>query len=74
MNNAFVLLMSDAVAARLQTNNTDTDAQVRELFRLAYSREASNKDIRQATPFVIKHGLSAYCRVVFNSNELLYVR
>ena len=74
MNNAFVLLMAEAMAERLQTNNTDTDAQVRELFRLAYSREAANKDIRQATPFIEKHGLSAYCRVVFNSNELLYVR
>ena len=74
MNNAFVLLMADAVATRLQTNNTDVDAQVRELFRLAYGREAESKDVRLATPFIEKHGLPAYCRVVFNSNELLYVR
>ncbi len=74
MNNAFVLLMADAVATRLQTNNTDVDAQVRELFRLAYGREAESKDVRLATPFIEKYGLPAYCRVVFNSNELLYVR
>jgi len=74
MNNAFVLLMADAVATRLQTNNADVDAQVRELFRLAYGREAESKDVRLARPFIEKHGLPAYCRVVFNSNELLYVR
>ncbi len=74
MNNDFVLLMSDAVATRLETNNPDVDAQVRELFRLAYGREAESKDIGLATPFINKHGLPAYCRVVFNSNELLYVR
>ena len=74
MNNAFVLLMADAVAERLQTNHADVDAQVRGLFRLAYSREPESKDVSLATPFIQKHGLAAYCRVVFNSNELLYVR
>ena len=74
MNNAFVLLMADSVATRLQTSNAGVDTQVRELFRLAYGREAESKDIGLAMPFISKHGLPAYCRVVFNSNELLYVR
>ena len=74
MNNAFVLLMADTAAKRLEMNDTDVVMQVRELFRLAYGREAESKDIRLATPFIEKHGLPAYCRVIFNSNELLYVR
>ncbi len=74
MNNAFVLLMADALSTRLQLNNSAAQSQVRELFRLAYGREAGEKDIRLATPFIQEHGLAAYCRVIFNSNELLYVR
>ena len=74
MNNDFVLLMADAVAARLERNHTAADAQVRQLIRLAYGREADRQDIGLAIPFIQEHGLAAYCRVVFNSNELLYVR
>lgn len=74
MNNQFVLSMADAAAARLQSSRTDTVEQVRELTRLAYGREAESQEIDRAIPFIREHGLAAYCRVVFNSNELLYVR
>jgi hypothetical protein len=74
MNNDFVLQMAEAAATRLQNNRTETEEQVRELIRLAYSREAESQDIDRAIPFIQEHGLAAYCRVVFNSNELLYVR
>jgi hypothetical protein len=74
MNNAFVLQMANALAERLQATEPDVEAQVRELFRLAYGREGASTDLARATPFIETHGLPAYCRVVFNSNELLYVR
>lgn len=74
MNNDFVLLMSEAAATRLQNNESETEAQVRQLIRLAYGREAENQDLERALAFIEEHGLAAYCRVVFNSNELLYVR
>ncbi|MFT5130421.1 MAG: hypothetical protein ACI8W8_004052, partial [Rhodothermales bacterium] len=74
MNNAFVLRMANALAERLQAHDSAVEAQVRQLFRLAYGREAESKDLHRAAPFIEKHGLPAYCRVVFNSNELLYVR
>ncbi|MEC7604491.1 MAG: DUF1553 domain-containing protein, partial [Planctomycetota bacterium] len=74
MNNDFVLRMSEATAARLEADRPDTGAQVRELILLAYGREAEQQEIDRAIPFIQEHGLAAYCRVVFNSNELLYVR
>ena len=74
MNNDFVLRMSEAAATRLQGNESETEAQVRQLIRLAYGREAEIQDLERALAFIEEHGLAAYCRVVFNSNELLYVR
>lgn len=74
MNNAFVMQMADATAARLRSNHTAPEQQIRQLLLLAYSREATRQDVDRALPFVRDHGLAAYCRVVFNSNELLYVR
>jgi hypothetical protein len=74
MNNEFVLEMAQAAAKDLETHQTSPKDQVRELIRRAYSREAEQQEIERAVPFIQKHGLSAYCRVVFNSNELLYVR
>lgn len=74
MNNAFVIRMANATAERLQTNHPDIESQVGALFRKAYGREAEHAELHRAAPFIEKHGLPAYCRVVFNSNELLYVR
>ena len=74
MNNDFVLRMAEAAATRLQEKHNGTADQVRELIRRAYGREAVSQDIDRAVPFIREHGLAAYCRVVFNSNELLYVR
>ena len=74
MNNAFVFQMAEATAIRLQQEHTEPAEQVKELMRLAYSRKAEKTEIARAIPFIKKHGLAAYCRVIFNSNELLYVR
>ena len=74
MNNDFVLRMSEATATRLEDDHPATGAQVGELIRLAYGREAEQHEVDRAIPFIQEHGLAAYCRVVFNSNELLYVR
>ncbi|MGB1926441.1 MAG: DUF1553 domain-containing protein, partial [Rubripirellula sp.] len=74
MNNEFVLAMAKATANRLETNQTKTEEQIRELFRIAYCREVEEQEIERSLPFIQAHGLAAYCRVVFNSNELLYVR
>lgn len=74
MNNEFVLAMAKATANRLETNQIKTEEQIRELFRIAYGREVEEQEIERSLPFIQAHGLAAYCRVVFNSNELLYVR
>lgn len=74
LNNSFTLRMSERFADRLQQEaGTDTSQQVRRLYELAYSRSPTPDELQGAHDFVGRHGLASLCRVVFNSNELLYV-
>jgi hypothetical protein len=74
LNNSFVLRMADAFAERVAREaGTEQDAQVRACLRLAYGREPAGDEAQQLAAFVREFGLPALCRVVFNSNEFLYV-
>jgi hypothetical protein len=75
MNNALVVSMAEAFALRLQHEvGTNTDLQIRRAYVLALGREASQEDLALSGPFIQEHGLAAWARVLFNTNQLLYVR
>ena len=75
MNNKFVLLMAEFMADRLRKEaGGSVEKQVEYACRIAFGRKAAKTDIDIGLPFIKEHGLSAYCRVIFNSNEMLYVR
>ncbi len=74
MNNSFVLRMSERLADRLRREaGDDVGAQVRRAYRLAYNREPDDEELSEAASFVAAQGLAELCRVIFNSNEFLYV-
>jgi len=75
LNNAFMLRMSGELARRIESDVPEADAarRIERAYRLAFSRPAKPEEITQGTAFVQQHGLPAFCRVVFNSNEFLYV-
>ncbi|MBS0207885.1 MAG: DUF1553 domain-containing protein [Planctomycetes bacterium] len=74
LNNAFVLRAADDCAASIRdTAGDDVPKQVEQLFRRAYHRSPADEESRVCQELVRTHGLAALCRVVFNSNELLYV-
>jgi hypothetical protein len=75
MNNSFVLRMSEALAERLQREaGDDPGRQVTRAYELTYGRPPRNEERALAVVFVREHGLSAFGRVLFNTNEFLYVR
>ena len=75
MNNDFVVNMSQAFAGRLESQaGLNAQQQVSLAYRLAYGRGAEEQAMKISVSFIQKHGLAAWCRVIFNSNELLYVR
>ena len=66
--------MADLFSKRVtQEVGNGVDKQVSLVFRLAYGRIARDDEIERASRFVKEHGLPALCRVVFNSNEFVFV-
>jgi hypothetical protein len=75
LNHSFTLDMSEAWAARLEREHpADVNGQIQRAFALAYNREPSANELRQSAGVIEKFGLRAFCRALFNTNELLYVR
>jgi hypothetical protein len=73
-NNSFVLRMADRFAARIEAATEPNDlARTREAYYLAFGRLPSEDELRDTGAFIRQHGLAALCRVIFNSNEFLYV-
>lgn len=73
-NNEFLLRQSQAFADRLREEvGSVTSQQVVRAFELAYGRRPDGKEQEHAEQFVNAQGLFALCRVIFNSNEFLYV-
>jgi hypothetical protein len=74
MNTSFVLRMSDRFAERLQLEaGDDVKAQITIGFRLAYGRDPRAVEIGPCHDFIAENSLAAFCRVLFNANEFLYV-
>jgi hypothetical protein len=75
LNHRFTLDMAKAFATRIisETSDSDPQAQVRRAFAHAFSREPSTHEIEQAEALIQPHGLEAFCRALFNSNEFIYL-
>ncbi|MEL6110254.1 MAG: DUF1553 domain-containing protein [Planctomycetota bacterium] len=75
LNHRFTIDMADSIASRLEAEvGGDVREQLRRLFRLGYSREPSDAELREGESFIAEHQLSAYCRVFLNTAELIYVK
>ena len=74
LNNSFVLRMSQRFAERVrQEAGEPLDAQTALVALLAWGRPPGADEQELAHAFARAHGLAAYCRVILNSNEFLYV-
>ena len=72
-NNDFVLRHSEHFAARVEQVGTDTPSRVKAAVRLAFQRAATPEEVRAMTAYADQHGLPALGRVLFNSNEFLFI-
>ncbi len=74
MNNSFSLRMAERLAERIVSDaRSEPVNQVRLAYQLALGREPNADEAAAGIAFVKDHGLAAFCRVLFNSNEFLYV-
>jgi hypothetical protein len=73
-NNETFLLQAKHLAARVQREaGANPEQQVRLLYRIAYSRDAADKELRQALDFLTGRDLAELAHVVLNSNEFVYI-
>jgi hypothetical protein len=73
LNNHFVVRQSEHFAERLIKAHSDLGAQIKTAFELAFGREPSLEESKDLASYASKHGLANACRVIFNSNEFMFV-
>lgn len=73
-NSRVTIEQAEAFATRIQMDvGNDVTVQIRRAYELALSREPVADETADAEPVVRLHGLPALCRVLFNSNEFLFL-
>ncbi|MDP3073034.1 MAG: PSD1 and planctomycete cytochrome C domain-containing protein [Opitutaceae bacterium] len=73
-NSRFVLEQAGFMGERLQRESADSPAaQVRRAFALAFQRAPDAAELVTCEKLIREHGLSAFCRVLLNANELLFI-
>ena len=72
-NHDFVLAHSEALAQRVQAESDTLEGQVARAVNLVWLREPTMKESAAFTKFAHENGFSALSRVLFNSNQFLFV-
>lgn len=74
LNSKFMLEQAGFLAERIEAEaGDDTNRQIHLLFELAYSRLPTDDELSDVAEFVEQFGLKAFCRILFNSNEFLFM-
>ena len=73
LNNDFVLHHCTVFATRLENLAPTNKARVGAAFKLVFQRTASDAEREEFAAYADRHGLPAMCRILFNSNEFLFV-
>jgi hypothetical protein len=73
-NSRFTIEQSEAFATRVKSDAGDDVAkQLQRAYQIAFNRDPSPHEIDDAEPIVQAFGLATLCRVLFNSNEFVYL-
>jgi hypothetical protein len=73
LNNPFVVRQAGEFAERLRRGSGNAGRQIDTAYRLIFSRNATEEERSAALHYVEKHGLTNFCRLLFNSNEFMFV-
>ncbi len=73
LNNKFTVRQSEHLATRAVSSSGDLNQQVEAAFRFALLRRPTDRERTALAEYAQQHGLANACRVLFNSNEFLFV-
>ncbi len=72
-NDAFVARHAEHFAARLEREASGLDERIARAFELALNRPPTADERRDFADYARQHGLANFCRLLFNSNEFMFV-
>jgi hypothetical protein len=76
-NSPFILMQSEALAARLEREATShggsSEEKISLAFELLFNRKPDAWELETSLRFIEEHGLVSFCRALCNANEFLYV-
>ncbi len=73
LNNPFMIRASQHFAERIRKSSGELSGQIAAGYRLALGREPAETELRMLVAHAEKHGLENVCRLIFNSNEFLFI-
>ena len=73
LNNQFVVHQSEQFAARLCREVNDIEGQLKRAHQLVLNRQPAAEELEDLSAYARKHGLANACRLLFNSNEFMFV-
>jgi hypothetical protein len=73
LNDPLLLQQAESFAERLRGLRKDLPGQIHEAYWLALAREPNQQERSLLTAYARKHGLENFCRLLFNSNEFMFV-
>lgn len=74
LNHAFAVDMATHFASRLESMSPgDPKQQVENAFALCFSRKPTTEELADCLEMTQAHSLPAFCRVLLNTSELLYI-
>ncbi len=72
-NDAFVANYASRFATRLEAHSKKVDEQVTFACELVWCRPPTEAELKDLSAYARTHGLANLCRVLFNSNEFIFV-
>ena len=69
-----MLQQAEFFAERLKSEDrSDAAKQIERAFELAFARPPTRAERDAAGTLIAEHGLTAFCRAIFNANEFLFI-
>ena len=73
LNNPLATRQAEHFAERLRAIAPDAPRQIEAAYRLALGRKPGEREAQALVEYAERHGLANACRVIFNSNEFVFI-
>ena len=73
LNNEFILVHSQALARQVEKATPERGPQITLACKQVWGRTPTGEEAAEMAAYVHRHGLANLCRLLFNSNEFLFV-